>query len=443
VATELQPIVGVRRLLRTVELDLRGFVLDVLDGRGKTVARVTISAARARRPNRGRWRAATTLVTVAGLPGRDREFRRVREVVERQPRLQRSRAGLQALALQAVGAIVPPDLSRLGLDLSPSQRADAGLREVHRRLVAVMRANEAGLRDALDTEFLHDYRVALRRTRSLLGQIKDVFPAGRVEHFREEFGWLGAVTGPARDLDVLMLALRPVPDDPGGYIPMLRRNIAERKRRAQRAMLKHLDSPRCRRLFGEWTRFLAETSPTPPDPAHASRPFAAVVSSRVRRVYRRLHERAALITDQSPPTALHRIRIAAKRLRYVADLTRSAQEGGAAVDAITALKNLQAVLGDYNDTVVHERLLLEAGRDMVEGHPERVRVRRSIGRLVAELRARRASLQPRVLRQLRRFCSHHVRSEFRRLFKASRKAAAAAVPDRRRGRASSNRSTRQ
>ena len=33
------------------------------------------------------------------------------------------------------------------------------------------------LRERLDTEFLHDFRVALRRTRSLLGQIRDVFPA--------------------------------------------------------------------------------------------------------------------------------------------------------------------------------------------------------------------------------------------------------------------------
>ena len=443
VATQLRPIVGVRRLLPTVELELNGHALDVLDDRSNTVARVSVVSARARRARRGRWHGVPTLVTVAGFRGREKECRHARALVESRPGLQRWPAGLEALGLQAVGAALRPDVSLVGPGLSASLRADAGAGEVHRRLLAVMRANEAGLRKDLDTEFLHDYRVALRRTRSLLGQIREVFPAVRVEQFRKEFRWLGAVTGPTRDLDVLMLALRPVPDDPGGDIPTLRRHIAERQRRTYRTMLKHLDSPRCRRLFRDWTRFLAETSLASPDPAHASRPFADVVSSRVWRVYRRLHQRATLISDQSPPTALHRIRIAAKRLRYVADLTRSAQEGGAADDAITALKHLQAVLGDYNDTVVHERLLLEAGRDMVEGHPERVRVRRSIGRLVAELRARRVCLQPQVLRQLRRFCSHQVRSKFRRLFKASRSAAAAAVGDRRRGRASSNRSTRQ
>jgi CHAD domain-containing protein len=443
VATQLRPIVGVRRLLPMVELELDGHTLDVLDDRGKTVARIVITAARAHRTKRGRWHAVPTLVTVAGLPGRDEASRHVQALVERRPGLQRSRAGLQALGLQAVGAALPPDVSQVGLGLSASLRADAGAAEVHRRLFAVMRANEAGLRKDLDTEFLHDYRVALRRTRSLLGQIKEVFPAVGVEHFREEFRWLGAVTGPTRDLDVLILALRPIPDGPGGDIPALRRDIAEHQRRAHRAMLTHLDSPRCRRLFADWARFLAHTSPASLEPAGASRPFADVVSSRVWRLYRRLNERAALATDHSPPTALHEIRIAAKKLRYVADLTRGVQDGGAVDDMIAALKKLQTVLGDYHDTVVHERLLLKAGRVLVEGHPERVHVLRSIERLVAQLRARRAWLQPRVLRQLRRFCSYPVRSKVRRLFKASPEAVAAAVRDRLRRRASSSQRTRR
>jgi CHAD domain-containing protein len=350
---------------------------------------------------------------------------------------------LQTLGLRAVGAALPPDVSLVGLGLSASLRADAGAVEVHRRLLAVMRANEAGLRKELDTEFLHDYRVALRRTRSLLGQIREVFPAVGVEHFREEFRWLGAVTGPARDLDVLTLALRPVPDDPRGDIPTLRRHIAERQRRTHRAMLKHLDSPRCRRLFADWTRFLGHTSPASPEPAHAGRPFADVVSSRVWRLYRRLTERAALVTDLSPPAALHQIRIAAKKLRYVADLTRSIQEGGAVDDVIAVLKKLQTLLGDYNDTVVHERLLQDEGRVLVEAHPERVAVVASIGNLVEQLRARRASLRPRVLRELRRLCSQPVRSEFRHSFKAISKAAAAGVGDRPRRRPSSSRRPRR
>ena len=165
VATQLRPIVGVRRLLPTVELELDGHALDVLDDRSQTVARVSVVSARARRARRGRWHGLPTLLTVAGLRGRLREFRHARALVESRPGLQRSPASVQALGLQAVGAALPPDVSLVGQGLSASLRADAGAREVHRRLLAVMRANEAGLRKDLDTEFLHDYRVALRRTR--------------------------------------------------------------------------------------------------------------------------------------------------------------------------------------------------------------------------------------------------------------------------------------
>ena len=110
---------------------------------------------------------------------------------------------------------------------------------------------------------------------------------------------------------------------------------------------------------------------------------------------------------------------------------------------IAILKKLQMVLGDYNDTIVHERLLQDEGRALVEAHPERVAVLASIGNLVEQLRARRASLRPRVLSELRRLCSQPVRSELRHSFKAISKAAAAGVGDRPRRRPSSSRRPRR
>ena len=45
------------------------------------------------------------------------------------------------------------------------------------RSLQTLRINEDGVRKDLDSEFLHDFRVAVRRTRSALSQIKGVFPA--------------------------------------------------------------------------------------------------------------------------------------------------------------------------------------------------------------------------------------------------------------------------
>ena len=58
----------------------------------------------------------------------------------------------------------------------PDGPRGVGARQIHLALLGILVANEPGLRANLDTEFLHDFRVAVRRTRSLLGQIRHVFP---------------------------------------------------------------------------------------------------------------------------------------------------------------------------------------------------------------------------------------------------------------------------
>ena len=110
--------------------------------------------------------------------------------------------------LRRLGASIRGDLSPPRVDLAPTVRADIGARQIHLALVGILVANEPGLRANLDTEFLHDFRVAVRRTRSLLGQIRHVFPPDAVDHFSTEFSWLGRLTGPLRDMDVLVLGLR-------------------------------------------------------------------------------------------------------------------------------------------------------------------------------------------------------------------------------------------
>ena len=58
-------------------------------------------------------------------------------------------------------------------------------------------ANRPGTIDDIDPEFLHDFRVAVRRTRSVLGHAKDVLPADVLDWSRDGFRSLGQVTGPA------------------------------------------------------------------------------------------------------------------------------------------------------------------------------------------------------------------------------------------------------
>src|SRR5205085_10851992 len=76
---------------------------------------------------------------------------------------------------------------------------------VLRALLEVIEATLEGTIEDLDSEFLHDLRVSVRRSRAVQRELKGVFPPFELAHFRAEFRWLQQATGDARDLDVHVL----------------------------------------------------------------------------------------------------------------------------------------------------------------------------------------------------------------------------------------------
>ena len=68
--------------------------------------------------------------------------------------------------------------------------------------IAHLQANERGLLETDDAEYLHQARVALRRLRSALSVFNRAFPRASFEQQIAELRWLGGFLGPARDWDV-------------------------------------------------------------------------------------------------------------------------------------------------------------------------------------------------------------------------------------------------
>ena len=177
--------------LPQIEVEIQSRMLDVLDDNRKTVARIRIEDG----PGCGH-RSSGFMEThsdaghATALRGYDAAYERLLRIIESRPGLKRSTDGLQAIVLQELGMAPPCDASQFSVELEQSVRADNGARQIHSALLDIMVANEPGMRADLDPEFLHNYRVSLRRTRSLLAQIKDIFPVDAVTFFRTEFRWL-------------------------------------------------------------------------------------------------------------------------------------------------------------------------------------------------------------------------------------------------------------
>ena len=367
----LVELAGPRRLLAVLELSGRSRALDVLDDEGKTVVRLRLSAPRLRRVGEtGEPQALPRMLGVAPVRGHAQAHAALLSVLRSRPGLQAVEGDALAALREAVVRALPPPPPEPGADVSRRLRADEALRRIGRAQLAVLRSNEAGLRADLDSEFLHDWRVAVRRTRSLFGQIRDVFPVGELARHREELGWLARLTGSARDLDVFLLELEQATRG-AEALPGLQPVIEElraRRAEAQRELVEGLDSPRAAAALRAWEAFLHRSPEAKPSETDADRPLGELAARRALKLHRRITRTAAALPAQAPAVELHALRIECKKLRYVLDGARSQLDAGALAAVLAVLKRLQSALGEAHDAHVQRELLeASAGRLSARG----------------------------------------------------------------------------
>ena len=329
----------------------------------------------------------------------------------------------------------PRDYSgKFKVPLDGASPARTAARTLLLHLLGTLEANLAGVRTDLDAEFLHDFRVSVRRTRSALGQIKGVLPPATSVRFAREFAWLQEATGPARDLDVFVLELPAL----GTLLPArvrrslgpLARLLEQRRRSAYADLARELDSPRFARLLADWRAFLLQPTPQRPSGApYALRPCAEVAGERIRKVHRRAVREGAAISAVSPAADLHELRKTCKKLRYLVEFFHSLLERQTAEEAIASLKGLQDTLGRYQDLQVQSDALLGYARELAkEGHaPPPTYL--ALGMLVERLREEQCRARVEFADRFGAFSGKESRKRWRRL----RSAAASHNPEGDRG----------
>ena len=175
---------------------------------------------------------------------------------------------LLTLAATAAGVDLRGRRTSPTVPLDPHEPAIEGLRRVLRNLADTVELNRPGAVDAVDPEFLHELRVAVRRTRSLLACGRGILPDVVRDQFREEFGWLGERTGPARDLDVYLLEwdsyVEPLPTGAAGTLRPVLAGDRGSPMASYEQLARDLRSKRYTALMSDWYRWLDhDASPGP------------------------------------------------------------------------------------------------------------------------------------------------------------------------------------
>ncbi len=366
VAAELEPgalrdalreIIDVRALLPLVRVHGAQRAFGVLDAGAKTVVRLALEEpAVVASPNRRL--AMAPRVRLSAVRGYDKELARVRATLIEDLGLRVADRSELDEAVLATGATPGGVSAKVDIALAPDERTDLAVSSILGRLAEVMVANLPGTIADVDPEFLHDYRVAVRRSRAVMKELKGVFPPEQLARFRVELRWLQQVTGPSRDLDVYVLdfdELRSALAEPArSDLEPLLRVLRDRRAIAHREMVRELRSERAAWLGAQWPAFLGDLITLPvenrPD---ATRAIGELSGERIVKVYRRMVKTGSAIEDSSPAESLHELRKQGKELRYLLELFGLTLHPGDVVKPLVrALKSLQDTLGRHQDREV-------------------------------------------------------------------------------------------
>jgi CHAD domain-containing protein len=221
------------------------------------------------------------------------------------------------------------------LGLEPADDSDDELVAAVRSNAAELARREAGTRLGSDPEELHKFRVATRRTRSLLRSTRRL--VGDPDHSKRlaaELKWLGSLLGAVRDRDVLIAylvqELETLDGEPFGAVF----EVLDREREAaRRELVEALDSTRYRALVAELDE--------PP-----SLRKGTALADAAEGEYKRLRRTMGRLGKTPTNEELHGARILVKRARYSAE----AAEGVGRF--VASAKALQETLGEHQDAVV-------------------------------------------------------------------------------------------
>ena len=307
---------------------------------------------------------------------------------------------------------------RPSFGLTKETPAREAIGRIVRTMLEIAVSNIPGILNDLDTEFLHDYRICIRKIRSVLSLVKDVYPAEGTGRMRKILGDLARQTNRLRDLDVYLLAR----DEYLGLLPpelrpalegMFEDFSAERDIEVQDTTLK-IRAHSNRKLLRKMAVYFSEETAHKPS-SSADIPVGPLVFRCIYKRYRKIREIAAGIGTETPDEVVHQLRIECKKLRYLMEFFSELIPGEEGAQMLKMLRRLQGRLGDFNDASVQQKSLLDYWEHKNSG-PD---VAMGVGGLVSILYHRQQQTRGLIKQSLGEFCGGSTAAAFKNTFKLS------------------------
>jgi CHAD domain-containing protein len=358
----IEPLLECRALIAACNLDYETYTLNILNNDEKIILRLVLED----------HELFDNRVILLPIKGYDKATEHIAELLMTDFGLIPTNKPLLLTALHMQGRKPNDYSSKLNINLDPDMRADIATKYIYSHLLKAIKDNEQGTIADTDSEFLHDFRVAVRRTRAGLNQLKNLLPESISQHYSDFFSWLGQVTGTTRDLDVYLLNFtaykNSLPESMRDDLHPLYDFLVAKQKNAQKELATKLRSNRYLTTVSEWEQYLKAQAPITPVEPNAKLSIKQLADLRIWKNYKRVLQEGEAINEHSPDEALHDLRKSCKKLRYLMEFFQNLYSEQQIKVFIKNLKGLQVVLGDFQDYATQELTLKQFSEEMLANH---------------------------------------------------------------------------
>lgn len=218
-------------------------------------------------------------------------------------------------------------------------------------------SNEQGIILDIDTEYLHQYRVNMRKARSLLSLCKGTFEENQQQHCANQLANWMQNTNVLRDLDVhlqdLVTYQQILPPHLHCQADKLRHNLQKERQIAQQRLSDQLQST----AYQTNKQILMQSIAQLNDGDKGHKPATQYGRKRLIRQLNKIFVLTGQLHDQSPDDELHRLRIALKKARYLAEFFQRPKTTKRLSVLASSLKQLTQDFGLFNDACVQQQAL--------------------------------------------------------------------------------------
>ncbi len=236
-------------------------------------------------------------------------------------------------------------------------------REILQDLTGILMDNELGIIRDIDTEFLHDFRVAVRRMRTLLNECKNALDRDRIQKYRKTFSDIQTRTGTLRDMDVYLMEKNSIagklPSNLQEHLQPFFEYLQEKRHKEWKKFVTYLKGKTYLNFITSWRSFLKEELAVIPPSSASEEQVKKFANRHIRKRYKNIRTWGLEIKKDSPDEKYHALRKECKKLRYLLEFFRHLYPEKKISQYIKSLKKFQDKLGLFNDRSVQQSYLKE------------------------------------------------------------------------------------